>query len=144
VVDVRRQRIGDAPVEGSHHRFPDGLETVLQVERGQRGLEQRCEDVAVARQPVELVRGRELRPTRRQALAEPQLARDDGTARARNDVRADLRHPALGGVGIALVQRPRDRQLEHAVAEELQPLVRRGAIGRPGAMRENGLQKLVR
>src|SRR5215213_4262301 len=45
VIDVGRQRIGDAPVERCDHRIPDRLETVLEVERGERRLEQRSEHV---------------------------------------------------------------------------------------------------
>ena len=46
-------------------------------------------------------------------------------------MRADLREPSFGGVSETVVHGPRDRELEHAVAEELEPLVRRRAIVRP-------------
>jgi hypothetical protein len=46
-------------------------------------------------------------------------------------VRADLREPALGQIGKTVVQSPGDRELEHAVAEELEALVRLRAVGRP-------------
>jgi hypothetical protein len=46
-------------------------------------------------------------------------------------VRADLRQAALGEVRIALVERLGDRELENAVAEELETLVRLGAFGGP-------------
>jgi hypothetical protein len=39
-------------------------------------------------------------------------------------VRANLRELTLGEVGIPLVELPRDGELEDAVAEELQPLIR--------------------
>jgi hypothetical protein len=55
-------------------------------------------------------------------------------------VRADLREPALGEVREALVEGAGDGELEDAVAEELQPLVRRGAVGRPRGVREDGLE----
>jgi hypothetical protein len=42
------------------------------------------------------------------------------------------------------VQRVRDGQLEDAVAEELEPLVRRGALARPRRVREDGLRQLRR
>ena len=115
---------------------------MLEEERRERRLEQRRKDVAVPRQPLELVLGK---PSGR-ALGEPapevELARDDGAARARDDVGADLREPALGEVGEALVEGARDRELEDAVAEELQPLVRRGAVGRPRRVGEDGLEAL--
>ena len=93
---------------------------------------------------VELVAGEALAGSLGQALAEPELAGDGGAALARDDVRADLRQPALGGVRIAVVERPRDRELEHAVAEELQPLVRGRPVGRPGGVREDVLEPLAR
>ena len=74
--------------------------------------------------------------------AEPELTRDGGTALARDDVRADLREPPLGRLREAVVQRPRDRKLEHRVPEELQALVGRGAVGRPGGVREDLLAAL--
>ena len=67
-----------------------------------------------------------------------------GAALARDDVRADLRQPALGGIRVAVVELLGDRQLEHAVAEELQPLVRRRAVGRPRRVREDVLDPLAR
>jgi len=67
-------------------------------------------------------------------VAEIELPRDNGTARPRDDVRADLRQPPLGEVGIALVQLARDRKLEDAVAEKLETLVRGGALARPRRM----------
>ena len=59
-------------------------------------------------------------------------------------MRADLGEPALGEVGEAVVQSLRDRELEHAVAEELEALVRRRAVRRPGGVREDGLEPLDR
>jgi hypothetical protein len=46
-------------------------------------------------------------------------------------VGTDFRELPLGELRIAVEQRPRDRQLEHAVAEELEPLVGRRALGGP-------------
>ena len=57
-------------------------------------------------------------------------------------MRADLREPPLGGVGEAVVQRPRDRELQHAVAEELEALVRRLAVRRPRRVGEDVLATL--
>jgi hypothetical protein len=59
-------------------------------------------------------------------------------------VRTDLRQAPLGEVGIALVERLRDRELEHAVAQELEPLVRRGTVGSPRGVREDVLEALDR
>ena len=44
--------------------------------------------------------------------------------------------------GITLVELARDGELEHAVAQELEPLVRRGTVGRPRRVREDLLQPL--
>ena len=55
-------------------------------------------------------------------------------------MRADLRKPPLGGLAEAVVHGSRDRELEHAVAEELEPLVGRGTIVRPGGVREDLLE----
>jgi hypothetical protein len=117
---------------------------VLEEERRERCLEQRGEHVAVAGQPLELV----LREASGRALGEPaaevELARDDGAARTRDDVRADLGEPPLREVAKALVEGAGDGELEDAVAEELEPLVRRGAVGRPRGVREDGRQALRR
>jgi hypothetical protein len=58
-------------------------------------------------------------------------------------VRANLREPALGKLGIAVVELPRDRELEDAVAEKLQPLVRRSPIRRPRGVREDVAEPLL-
>ena len=73
-----------------------------------------------------------------------ELARDDRTAGTRDDVRADLRELALGEVRIPLVELPGDRQLEDAVAQELEPLVGRGSVGSPGGVREDVLEPVRR
>ena len=51
-------------------------------------------------------------------------------------MRAHLRELPFGEVGMARVERVRDGELEHAVAEELEPLVRLGPVGRPRSMGE--------
>jgi hypothetical protein len=104
---------------------------VLEEERAEHRLEQRCEDVAVLRQALELVGLQVDDAVRAEPAAEVELARDDGAARARDDVRADLREAAFRELGVPVVQLVRDRELEDAVAEELEPLVRRRALGRP-------------
>jgi hypothetical protein len=45
---------------------------------------------------------------------------------------------------MARVERVRNRQLEDAVAEELEPLVRGTSLARPRRVRENGLRQLRR
>jgi hypothetical protein len=40
------------------------------------------------------------------------------------------------------VERVRDRDLEDAVAQELEPLVRGATVARPGRVREDGLRQL--
>ena len=52
-------------------------------------------------------------------------------------MRPDLGQPTFRSVWKAIEHRPRDRELEHAVAEELEPLVRLRAILRPRRVREN-------
>jgi len=81
VVDVRRPRVLDAVGEGGDDGALDGLVAVLEIERRDRGLEQRGRDVAALDDPRQLVggdvagRGRFGEP-----LAEPQLARDGRAA----------------------------------------------------------------
>ena len=121
----------------------DRLEAVLEEERRERRLEQRGEDVAVLGQPRQLVGRDGVRPAPAQQLVEAELARDLGAARARDDVRADLRHPPLGEVREAVVELPRDRELEDAVAEELEALVRGRPVGRPRRVREDVVEALL-
>jgi hypothetical protein len=117
---------------------------VLEVERGKRRLEQRREDVPVPREPLELVDGDDAPAFLDQPWPEVELARNDGAARARDDVGANLRQPALRQIRIAVVERPSDGELEDAVAEELQPLVGVGAVGRPRRVRERGVEQRLR
>ena len=111
VVDVACQRIVDPPRERLHDRALDLLEAVFEEERGQCGLQQGREDVAVAREALELLR-RDVGAALRQVRAEIELARDDCATRPRHDMRADLGQPALGEVGVALVQLPRRCQYQ--------------------------------
>jgi hypothetical protein len=62
---------------------------------------------------------------------------------ARDDVGADLRQPALGEVRIAVVELPGDGELEDAVAQELQALVRRSTVGSPGRVGEDVRETLL-
>jgi hypothetical protein len=59
-------------------------------------------------------------------------------------VRPDLRQPTLGGVGEPVEDRARDRELENAVPEELEALVRGGAILGPGRVGEDLLETVRR
>jgi hypothetical protein len=136
VVDVRVERVLDARVERLDDRGLDRLEAVLEVEGRERRLEERRQHVAVPRQPLDLALW-EVAGLLQQALAELELARDDGAARPRDDVRADLRHAPLVEVRKALEEGPRDRELEDGIAEELQPFVRGRAVGGPRRMRED-------
>ena len=45
---------------------------------------------------------------------------------------------------MAVVQRVRDGELEDAVTQELEPLVRGAALARPGRVREDGFRQLRR
>jgi hypothetical protein len=116
---------------------------VLDEERRQRRLEQRREDVPVSGEAVELLGRDDPLPFLDEPLAEAELARDDGAARARDDVRADLGQPALCEIRRAVVERPGDRELEDAVAEELEALVRGRPVGRPRRMREGVVRPLL-
>ncbi len=77
-------------------------------------------------------------------LAEPELLRDRRAALARDDVRADLREPTLGRSAEPIEHCARDGELEDAVAQELEPLVRLRAILGPGRVREHLLEAALR
>ena len=127
MVDEGRQRVLDPVGERVHDRVLDRREAVLEEEGAEHRFEQRREDVAVlcqARDVLALVEGGE-------TPAEVELVRDDGAARAGDDVRTHLREPAFRELGMARVERVRHRELEDAVAEEFETLVRGGALGRP-------------
>jgi hypothetical protein len=144
VVDVRRPGVLDPVGERRDDRRRDRGVPVLEEERRDRRLEQRRGDVPALDDPLELLGGETLPRRGREPLTEVQLARDRRAALARDDVRADLREPALGRVRVAVVQLLRDRELEDAVAEELEPLVRGSAVGRPRRMGEDVLDPLAR
>jgi hypothetical protein len=117
---------------------------VFEEERAEDRLEERREHVPVLRKPFDLL-GLEVAGA---VLAEPpaevELTRNDGTARARDDVRADLREPPFGEPGVAVVELVRDRELEDAVAEELEPLVRLDPVAGPRRMRERNCRPFGR
>jgi hypothetical protein len=122
VVDVARERVLDPVGERLDDGRLDRGEPVFEEQCTEGRLEERRKDVPVPREPVELLR-RGVGGVLREPFAEVELARDDGAARPRDDVRADLRQPPLGEVGEPRVDLVRDRELEDAVAEELEPLV---------------------
>jgi hypothetical protein len=59
-------------------------------------------------------------------------------------VRADLGQPPFGGSGEAVEDRARDRELEDAVAQELETFVRVGPVLDPRGVREDLLEPLGR
>ena len=59
-------------------------------------------------------------------------------------MRADLREASLRGCAEAVEDRTRDRELEDAVAEELEPLVRLRAVLRPRGVGEHLLEPVGR
>jgi hypothetical protein len=59
-------------------------------------------------------------------------------------MRADLREAALAEVGVPLVKLPSYRELEDAVAEKLEALVRGRPVRRPRRVCEDVLQALRR
>ena len=113
--------------------------------RGRRGTAstQRREDVAVRREPEQLV-AVDLARVAGEQLPEAELAADDGAAVPRDDVRADLRQAPLRLVREALVELLGDREAEDAVAEKLEALVRVGPATRPGCVREGVVKALGR
>ena len=116
---------------------------VLEVDRRDRRLEHGSEDVPAARDALELVVRRVTRVPE-QLFAEAELLRDRGAALAGHDVRTHLREPTLGSRAEAVEDGARDRELEDAVAEELEPLVRVGPVVDPRRMREHLLEALRR
>src|SRR5258708_29925120 len=126
---MRRRGVLDPIGEGRDHCVLDRRETALEEERAQRSLEQGGGGVAVLREPLELLRLQPLVPLR-EPRAEVALTRHDSATRARYDMRTDLGEPALGELGIAAVELVRSRELEHAVAEELEAFVRERALRR--------------
>jgi hypothetical protein len=143
VVDVCVECVVDASRKGADHGVLDRREAVLEEERAERRFEQRGEHILVLRKPFELL-GLEAVVVLDESRAELELTGDDGAARTRDDVRADLREPSLREVGVARVELVCDGQLEDAVAEKLQPLVRLDPLGRPRGVRERGRRPLGR
>jgi hypothetical protein len=123
VVDVARAGVLDLVAEGCDDGGLDRLEAVLEVERSERGLEQSRKDVSAAGDAVELLR-RDPVGALQEPVTELELFCDRGAARTRDHVGANLRQPALRGLAEAVVDRAGDGQLQDAVTEELEALVR--------------------
>jgi len=140
VVDMGRQGVLDPVRERADDGVLDGGEAVLEEERAEDRLEEGSQDIAVLRERGDVLALVELG----ELGAKVELVRDDGAARPRDDVRTDLRQPSLGKVGMPRVQRVGDRQLEDAVPEEFQALVRGGPVDRPGRVREGSRRRLAR
>jgi hypothetical protein len=70
------------------------------------------------------------------------LLGDPGAALAGDDVRPDLREPPLGRLAEQIEDRPCNGELEDAVPEELEALVRLRAVLRPRRVGEDLLQPL--
>jgi phosphoenolpyruvate carboxylase len=128
VLDLRRERTDD--------RRLDALEPMLEIDGRNRGLEHGSEHIATSRDSLELVRWDISRKVQ-ETLAETQLLGDARAALPRDDVRAYLRKPSFRGVYEAVEHRARDRELEHAVAEELEALVRLSAVFGPRCVSED-------
>ena len=143
VIDVARGRILDPAAKRLDDRRLDRREAVLEKERRQRGLQQRAEDVRVPCELGELLLAR-LAGVPAEPPPQPELAPDDGTALPGDDVRAQPSQLPLREVRVLLEQRPRDRKLEDAVPQELQPLVGLAPLRRPGGMREDLREPLRR
>jgi len=139
VVDVLRRGVFDPAGERLGNRCLDRLEPVLEEQGRESRLQESGENVSVADEAVELLPGHG-RPALAQPGTEVELSPHHGAALPRDHVRADLRQPTLAELGVAIVERAGDGELEDAVAEELEPLVGRGAVGRPSGMGENVLE----
>ncbi len=122
LVDGAGARELDPGVERLDDRLLGDLEAVHEVDGGDRRLEQRREHVAAVRDAVELGIGHVL-GLLEQVAPEVELLGDAGAAVARDDVGPDLRQAAVGCLREPVVQRLRDRELEHRVTEELEALV---------------------
>ena len=145
VVDVTRAGVLDRLRERLDDRRLDAFEAMLEVERGDRSLENRSQDVAAAGDALELVGG-DIPGVVQETVPELELLGHHGTCLARDNVGADLRQAALRGVAETLEDGMRDRELEDTVPEKLEALVRLGSVVGPGRVREDlvesGLRKL--
>jgi hypothetical protein len=79
-----------------------------------------------------------------ETLPEAEAACDHGAGRAGDNVRAHLGELPLGEVRMARVQRMRDCELEDAVAQKLEPLVRGATVAGPRRVGEDRPRQLRR
>jgi len=143
VVDVARARVLDPLAERVNDRRLDLLEAMFEIDSRDRRLEDGGEDVPAAGDPLELVL-RRLARVLKETVAQPELLRDGGTALAGHDVCPDLGETPLRGRAETIEDSARDRELEDAVAEELEALVRCRAVVGPRGMREYLLEPVGR
>ena len=130
VVDVARQRVLDPARERLRRSAARSSRSRA------RGRARRARPRAARRARCGCATSRSSSSAGMSAPRSAQLARR-ARARARRPRSSRARRRASGSSragprvksGIALVERARDRELEHAVAEELEPLVRRRAVG---------------
>ncbi len=111
---------------------------VLEIQGPEDRLDERGDHVPVAGEDSQIRAGRG-RHALSEPLADAEPPPDDRAAGAADDVRPHLREPALGEVREALVELLGDGQVEHRVTEELEPLVRVGAVLDEGRVRERAL-----
>jgi len=144
VVDTRRERMLDLPRERRDDGVLDRREAVLKEQRAERGLDDGGQHIAVPREALELV----LRGRGGCALDETppkiEVPSHLGASGTRDDVGTDLCELPLAEVRVAGVERMRDRELEDAVTEELEPLVGGATLARPRRVCEDGLRQLRR
>jgi hypothetical protein len=129
------QRVLELLLEGRDHRRLDRLEPAREEERADRGFDHRGEDVAALGDVGSLWP---------QTLVQPQLLGDCGAALPGDDLRPQLRELTLRELLEALVERPRDRELEDAVPQELEPLVGLEPLVRLRRMREDARAEVGR
>ena len=138
VVDRLGERLLDPVVERVDDRGGDVLEPVLEVDGGEHRLHQRGHDVRAAAQIVGDL------ALLLQAPVEPDLGGDDGARTPGDDVRANLRKLPLRELRVPVVQRACDDEAEHAVPEELEPLVGLDSVVRLRGVAEDLLEPLRR
>ena len=110
-LDARVERLDDGRLD---FREPD-----LEVHGSNRGLEQRGENIAAARDPFELRLGHVL-GLGEQEPGQIELLGHACAAVARDDMRPDLREAPFRCLRKPVVQRARDCELEHGIPEELE------------------------
>ena len=137
-LDLRRERLD--------HRLGGLLVAEVQVAGADHGLDHRGQHPLGVRQRLGRRPARVLRRGGPQALRQPEPLRDLPARAPRDGLGADLGQPA-GAVRVGLQPRPqvrRDRQPEHRVAQEGQPLVGLRAALDPRGVRHRLPGEIVR